>query len=102
MTKQIEFDEHGNAKLDWDKIRSKPYADAILPPDWDPQIRTLNFNGLQLFAVHQSTGDLYWNGQRLETTKRFSTFERGLAAAGLAAAWALVVIEFGRSARWWP
>jgi hypothetical protein len=55
-----------------------------------------------LFGIDPATNDLYWNGQKVQTTRRFSNVERAIAFAGLAAAWAIAVVEIGRSAQLWP
>ncbi len=34
-------------------------------------------------GVHHRTNELYWDGQKLITEKRFGNFELGLAVAGL-------------------
>jgi hypothetical protein len=58
--------------------------------------------------IDRRTGELYLNGSRIVTEKRFSSYERALATIGLVAgvlaaisAVTLTVVEVGRSAAWW-
>lgn len=39
--------------------------------------------GLNLFGIDRKTRELFWDGHKLVTEKRFSNFERGLAVLGL-------------------
>ena len=67
---------------DWAKIREKPFA-AARPPEWPENVSALNWNGMSLLGVDRKSGELYWDGTRIVTEKRWGTTERRLAIAGL-------------------
>lgn len=68
--------------MNWAEIRRHKIS-PHRPDDWPPDIQAISLEGLSLVGIHQRTGELYWDGQKLVTEKRFSDFERGLAVAGL-------------------
>lgn len=71
-----------NKEPDWGHIRATPFSTAR-PPDWPENVTALSWNGHSLFGMDRKTGELYWDGNRLITEKRWSDVERGIAIAGL-------------------
>jgi hypothetical protein len=67
---------------DWDWIKTTSFSTAR-PPGWPENVAALTWNGHALFGMDRKTGEIYWDGQRLITEKRFSDFERRLAVIGL-------------------
>ncbi len=70
-------------KQDWDRIRANKWSPVDTPPNWPTEVRPISQPGLSLFGINPSTNELYWDGSKLITEKRFTTFERGLAIVGL-------------------
>ena len=58
-------------ELDWDKIRRFKWSNAKPPSDWNQSLRPISINGVSLFALDEK-GNLYWDGQPVETRKRLS------------------------------
>lgn len=67
-------------------------------PEWPAGVKTIE--GVALLGIHQSTGELYWDGQALVTEKRLANFERGMALVVTIATVVLACIEIGRAAGW--
>ena len=53
------------------------------PEHWPREVRHLSWNATDLLGHDPQKNQLYWDGHALVTEKRFSTFERGLAAVSL-------------------
>ena len=69
-------------QVDWDEVRRLAVSEER-PTDWPPDVSGISMKGIGLFGIDRNKRELYWDGQKLVTEKRFSTFERGLAVAGL-------------------
>jgi hypothetical protein len=67
---------------DLTEIRKNAYS-TVRPLGWPPHVRPITMVGLGLFGIDPHTNELFWDGEKLITEKRFSTFERSLAIAGL-------------------
>ncbi len=52
---------------------------------WPADVRSIALENLSLFGL-DSNGEVYFDGKRLYTAKRFSNFERALAGITVAAA----------------
>ncbi len=63
---------------DWERIRKQPFAEGKTPDDWPTEVRQISFQGLNLLGVDRS-GQLYWDGKRLQTVARLNWYERVLA-----------------------
>lgn len=50
---------------------------------WPAGVRPITIDALGYLGVKETTGELFWRGQRMVTERRFADFERGLAVAGL-------------------
>ncbi|GLQ55430.1 hypothetical protein [Devosia nitrariae] len=68
--------------VDWAHMRAFRFSNDR-PDDWPPDVDSISLNGVALLGIHRKTGELYWDGNRLVTAKRFSNFERGLAVVTL-------------------
>ncbi|MFK0332224.1 hypothetical protein ACIQUB_13945 [Rhizobium sp. NPDC090275] len=66
--------------IDWEAMRRMKVSDAIPPGDWPDRVVPISISGLTLFGIHKDTGDVYWDGHRIETTIRLSGRDRFLAA----------------------
>lgn len=71
-----------NKEPDWAEIRETPFSTSR-PPEWPENVTALSWNGHALFGMDRKTGELYWDGQKLITEKRWGTVERRIAIAGL-------------------
>ncbi|MER9816501.1 hypothetical protein [Mesorhizobium sp. M0129] len=86
--------------IDWDEIRKYRHVTEPSPPTWPQGVRAISLNGVGLLGVHESTGELYWDGQQVVTARRLANFERWMAALVTAATVILALIEVGRAAGW--
>lgn len=53
------------------------------PPDWPDNVTPVSITGLGLIGLDEKTNEMFWDGKRLITEKRFTDFERRLAIVGL-------------------
>ena len=83
-------------QVDWAKVRATRFAPFVTPEDWPRTVRPISMNGLGLLGVDERNGDLYWDGTKVETTKRLATFERTLAILATAATVAVAAVEVAR------
>jgi hypothetical protein len=58
-------------KQDWDRIRRYKWSSIEPPPEWDQSLRPISIDGVSLFALDDK-GNLYWDGQPVETRKRIA------------------------------
>lgn len=86
---------------DWDHVRRHKFAADAPPADWPPHIKPISIEGTGLFGIDPSTGDLYWDGRKVETTRRLANFERILATVGAAGALLAGIHPFGHSFGFW-
>ncbi|MER9407711.1 hypothetical protein NKI36_27225 [Mesorhizobium caraganae] len=84
--------------IDWDRIRQYRHVVEPSPPEWPAGVKAISLNGVSLLGVHESTGELYWDGQQIVTARRLASFERWMAALVTAASVILAIIETGRAA----
>jgi hypothetical protein len=54
---------------DWNRIRRSKWSSVKPPPEWDQSLRPISIDGISLFALDDK-GNLYWDGQPVETRKR--------------------------------
>ncbi|ESZ31006.1 hypothetical protein [Mesorhizobium sp. L2C067A000] len=76
----------GIAYVNWERMRELRFAKNIEPPrpeGWPATVDALSIDGMSLFGIDQNTDELFWDGKRLVTEKRFSDYERRLAWGGL-------------------
>jgi len=66
---------------DWSDIRREKYANVNPPADWPTGVQPISIDGLSLFGVHHKTGEVYWDGQKLETKTILGWQEKTLALA---------------------
>lgn len=78
---------------DWDQIRKHKFAPDKPPADWPTGVQPISIDGVSLFGVHQTTGEVYWDGHRLETTTRLGTFERIIALLVAASTISMAVFD---------
>ncbi|MHC2792584.1 hypothetical protein ACVINZ_001596 [Mesorhizobium jarvisii] len=79
----------GVTHINWDIARKHRFAQNVVPPrpaDWPPQVTPVSISGLVLIGIDETTNELFWDGKRIITEKRFSDYERRLALVGLAIA----------------
>ncbi|OHV67333.1 hypothetical protein LCM4576_24930 [Mesorhizobium sp. LCM 4576] len=53
------------------------------PSDWPGNVTSVSIAGLGLIGIDETTNELFWDGKRLITEKRFADYERRLAVIGL-------------------
>lgn len=76
----------GKVHVNWAQMREKRFANDVVPPrpdDWPATVNAVSIDGMSLFGIDQKTDELFWDGKRLITEKRFSDYERRLAMIGL-------------------
>ncbi|MFK0688182.1 hypothetical protein ACFX5Q_08260 [Mesorhizobium sp. IMUNJ 23033] len=86
--------------IDWDEIRKNRHVTEPSPPTWPIGVKAISLSGVTLLGVHESTGELYWDGQAVVTERRLANYERRLALAVTIATVVMAVIEVGRAAHW--
>lgn len=82
--------------MDWQRIRGNKFAVEPPPPDWPEHVVPISISGVSLFGLHKKTGDLYWDGKKVQTKAKLETFERVLAFAVAASTVILAGIEIAR------
>ncbi|TPN57578.1 hypothetical protein FJ976_02770 [Mesorhizobium sp. B1-1-9] len=82
---------------EWEKVRKHRYSDSDTPPEWPAEVRAISIDGVSLFGVHQSSGELYWDGHAVVTEKRLANYERRLALAVTLATVVMAVVEVLRA-----
>ena len=70
-------------QTNWNAVRKTRFADSGTPPEWPTTVKSISMDGLSLVGVDERTNELYWDGQKLVTERRFSAFERTLAVIAL-------------------
>ncbi|WP_206073735.1 hypothetical protein [Mesorhizobium sophorae] len=83
--------------IDWEAIRKFRYSDSPAPATWPVGVRPISIDGVSLFGIHESTGELHWDGQPIVTEKRLSNYERRLALALTVATVSMAIVEVGRA-----
>ena len=76
----------GMTYINWHVIRRKRFAETMeppRPPEWPAEVTPVSLTGLGLIGIDEKTNELFWDGKRLITEKRFTDYERGLAKVGL-------------------
>ncbi|AZO00114.1 hypothetical protein EJ066_24965 [Mesorhizobium sp. M9A.F.Ca.ET.002.03.1.2] len=86
--------------IDWNQVRKFRHVTESSPPEWPAGVKAISLEGVTLLGIHQSTGELYWDGQAVVTEKRLANYERRLALAVTIATGVMAVIEAGRAAGW--
>lgn len=69
--------------VDWALIRRLAAGRYDAPPEWPQNVRPVSLEGITLLGIDPKTNDLYWDGQKLVTEKRWGTTERRIAVGGL-------------------
>lgn len=85
-------------KIDWAHLQAHRTATDKPPSDWPQGVMPISQQGLALFGIHQRTGDIYWDGQRIETTIRLSNRDRLLAIIVAASTASLAIVDLLRYA----
>lgn len=49
------------------------------PAHWPPGVKQMTWDVIDNLGYHEHTGDLYWDGKRVETTLRLGSREKLLA-----------------------
>ncbi|BCH10295.1 hypothetical protein MesoLj131c_45530 [Mesorhizobium sp. 131-3-5] len=83
---QVSTFKDGISYINWDVLRKKRFAQNVeppRPPDWPDKVTPVSITGLGLIGIDETTNEMFWDGKRLITEKRFTDFERGLAIVGL-------------------
>ncbi|TIL64502.1 hypothetical protein [Mesorhizobium sp.] len=86
MEEQSTTVKDGVTHINWDVARKHRFAYNVVPPrpaDWPPDVTPVSISGLVLIGIDEKTNELFWDGKRLITEKRFTDYERRLAAIGL-------------------
>jgi len=94
---------------DWQKIQAKRFSTVAPPANWPQKLRPVSLDGLSLFGMDPlKPGELFWDGEKLITERRWSNAERLLAGLATASAVTIALIEsvrFGHDAGqfmgWW-
>lgn len=86
--------------IDWDEIRKYRHVTDPSPTTWPAGVKAISQQGVSLLGIHESTGELYWDGQQVVTARRLANFEQRLALAVTIATVVMAVIEIGRAANW--
>lgn len=76
----------GVTYTNWDVLRKRRFAQNVVPPrpsDWPGNVTPISQSGLALIGIDENTNEMFWDGKRLITEKRFTDYERGLARVGL-------------------
>jgi len=86
MEEQVSTFKDGITYMNWDVVRKNRFAQNVVPPrppDWPDHVSPISLTGLVLIGIDEKTNEMFWDGKRLVTEKRFTDFERGLAIVGL-------------------
>ncbi len=102
MDTAAQVNAQGNVAIDWVKVRKNACAEVETPADWPDDVKPVNWQGINLLGVSQRSNDLFWDGKRVETTKRLANFERSIAGIGATAAAILAIVDAGRAFGLWP
>lgn len=68
-------------QMPWTNIKEHKISNAQPPEDWPKGVSPISQDGLALFGIHESTGDIYWDGKRVETKLTLGGKEAWLAWA---------------------
>ena len=84
--------------IDWEHYRANKITNEH-PDDWPKGVRAISQEGLTLFGIKESTGQLYWDGAQVKTRNLLSlgTPERwmaGFAALGAFGTFAVNLTRF--------
>lgn len=69
---------------DWYRLRAARYSKVSPPIGWPVGVKPISQEGLALLGVDPSTNEIYWDGQKLVTERRWSNGERWLAGIAIA------------------
>lgn len=83
--------------IDWEKVRKYRHVREASPPEWPAGVKAISLNGVTLLGVHESTGELYWDGRALVTERKLASFERGMAFAVTVATVVMAIVEVLRA-----
>lgn len=89
--------------MDWDRLRQFRYSETSPPPEWPSHLRPISQEGLSLFALDPSTGDLYWDGQRVRVERTITLEAYQIVLLTLATIGTVLagIHPFGQSFGWW-
>jgi hypothetical protein len=82
----------------WEEIYKTKFSDSATPPHWPRTIRGISIHGLALFGLDPANGEVYWDGQKIQTVKVLGKFERLLATLVTVSTIVLALIECARFA----
>jgi len=86
-------------KIDWSRVQAKKISNER-PDGWPEGVRAISQDGLTLFGVEEGTGELFWDGKRVETRTRLSLTRPQRRYAGAIMA-ATVVAALGAAVQGW-
>ncbi|MBB4347265.1 MULTISPECIES: hypothetical protein [Rhizobiaceae] len=82
--------------MPWDNLRANKISDAKPPAEWPAGVVPISIDGLALFGVHEASGELYWDGKRVETRITLARREAILAFLVAAATISMAVFDAWR------
>lgn len=68
---------------DWATIRKFAVGRHEPPDNWPTNVKPISQEGLALLGIDPATNELFWDGQKLVTEKRWSNTERVIAWTGV-------------------
>jgi len=82
---------------DWSHIRAKKIS-SERPDNWPEGVRAISQEGLGLFGIKETTGQLYWDGKQVKTRNLLSlgTPERWITGIAAAGAFGTFAVNFAR------
>jgi hypothetical protein len=67
---------------DWEKVRRHRFSTSNPPDNWPKGVRPISLNGSALFGI-DGKNEIYWDGEKLITERRWSRWERWFAGLSL-------------------
>jgi hypothetical protein len=86
-------------EVPWHNLRKHKLAKDVEPPkDWPAGVVPISMEGLSLFGINEATGQLYWDGDKIETKFSLSARDRFLAIAVAASTASMAIVDLFRFA----
>jgi hypothetical protein len=82
----------------WIDIRAKKMSYAKPPGDWPKGVTPISLEGLGLFGIDEKTGELHWDGARVETKFSLSARDRALAVIVALSTASMAIVDLLRFA----
>jgi hypothetical protein len=82
---------------DWTRIRAHKISNER-PNDWPEGVRAISQQGLNLFGIKETTGQLFWDGKQVRTRSilLLGAPERWIAGFAAAGAFGTFLVNFIR------